>query len=72
MTNRTFSPRQQAKQTHCQEVVQQLGGGDYRVNGKYLNNDTFLFFTHLMCHQTFSATLGQFKAGKRCPHCEEK
>lgn len=70
MTNRTFSPRQQAKQTHCQEVVQQLGGGDYRVNGKYLNNDTFLFFTHLTCHRTFSATLGQFKAGKRCPHCE--
>ena len=67
----TLTKKQQTKQSYCEELVQRLGNGHYTFQGKYLNNDTYLTFTHFDCNESFSATLGQFKAGKRCPHCED-
>ena len=69
-TSPTLTKKQQTKQSSCEELVQRIGEGHYEVQGKYLNADTYLTFIHLDCQQSFSATLGQFKAGKRCPHCE--
>ena len=66
----TLTKKQQTKQASCEELVQRLGDGHYHVIGKYLNQDTYLSFKHLDCEQIFSATLGQFKAGKRCPYCD--
>lgn len=69
-TSTPLTKKQQTKQDSCAELVQRLGDGHYQVKGKYLNNDTYLTFLHLDCGKQFSATLGQFKTGKRCPDCE--
>lgn len=66
----SMSKKQQTKQAHCEELVRRLGEGHYTFRGKYLNHDTYLTFIHSDCQHSFSATLGQFKTGKRCPYCE--
>lgn len=51
------------------EQVKQFVGEEYLVIGEYVNNQTKIKMKHIKCGNYFDMRPGDFKQGKRCPHC---
>src|SRR5690625_4425673 len=52
--------------------VYELVGDEYEVLSEYVKNNIKVLMLHKKCGNSFNMTTGDFKNGRRCPHCYGK
>lgn len=64
------SGRKKKTQKEFEQEVEKLGKGEYKVNGKYINNRTHIELLHLKCNKIWNVRPDDFTNGfNRCPYC---
>lgn len=53
------------------KVVKEIAGEEYQVLGEYVNVQTQISMKHTTCGHEYKVTPQNFKAGRRCPKCNE-
>lgn len=53
------------------KIVKELVNEDYQVLGEYVNIQTHIKMKHTVCGYEYMVTPQNFKAGRRCPKCNE-
>lgn len=54
-------------QNQFEELVKEITNGEYKVIGKYINNNTPIIIKHLKCGNEFNMSPKAFLNGQRCP-----